>query len=94
MTEQPKTLADIAKLPTLHAQLEALNEAPVPTLSAEELHVVKAAAGAYEMGVAAAGAEPPRDVLRSLLGAAFQILRPLATEEQVALANVDRSRPT
>ena len=41
------------------------------------------------MTVAYHGAKPDRDILRGVLHAGFQVLKPYATADQVALGTVD-----
>ena len=87
------TMAEIAALPTIDAQLRALNGAPVPPLSVEECHVVQGIASAWAMTVAYHGVKPDRDILRGVLHAGFQVMRPYVSEEQQALGTVDQSLP-
>ena len=90
----PMTMDEIARLPTLKDQLEALNDfKPVDKLSVEECHVVHAIIEAWGRTMAWHGAPPDRDILRSLLHAGFQVLRPYATPEQEALGTVDTTLP-
>ena len=84
-----RRMADIAKLASVKDQLEALNGGhPIMPLSANELATIHAIANTYAIACAQQGGRPQPDVLRSAMGAGFQILRPFATAEQEALGTM------
>ena len=91
--ERVVTMADIERMPTLDEQLAALNGGPVATMSVEELHVLQGIAGAWAITRGANGLKPHDCILRSLLEAGFQAMRPFATAEQEALGTVDTTLP-
>ena len=72
--ERVLTMADIAKLPTLADQLDALNGSPVPTMGVDELRLWQDCAAWFAGACGTNGAPLPPDVLRSVLGCAFQVV--------------------
>ena len=79
--------------PTIADQLAEANGGPIEPLNADELGLIRTLAQFYACHAAAQGARPPADILRGLMGAAFQVTRPYATDEQLALGTVDQTKP-
>ena len=80
--------------PTFADQLTAANGGePIAPLTGDELGLIRTLAGFYATACVAQGATPPADILRGMMGAAFQVLRPYATDEQLALGTVDQTKP-
>ena len=77
--------------PTVADQLADANGGPIEPLNDDELGLIRTLAQLYACHAAAQGARPPPDILRGLMGGAFQMLKPYATDEQLALGSVDET---
>ncbi|MDE0379640.1 MAG: hypothetical protein OXI20_10405 [Rhodospirillales bacterium] len=82
-------MAEIAKLDSVEAQLTALNNGqPIEAMDAATLATLLTVACVYADACQRQGHDTQPDVLRSLLGAGFQLLQPLASEAQRALGTI------
>lgn len=84
-----RRVAEVAELDTLEQQLVALNGGnPIAKMDAELCGTVVFLANVYRNACEMQGHKPQDDVFRSLTGAAFQLVQPLASQAQLALGGM------